>query len=76
MKMELTVNQSATLATNAFEIKRLGKQTADNVIQIGKLLTECKGICGHKNWFDWLDKEFKWTDQTARNFMNVYEMGN
>jgi hypothetical protein len=62
------------LAKHAAAIRRLGKRVVADVIEIGRLLTECKRICGHGNWLPWLDREFGWTDDTALNFMRVYEL--
>src|SRR6516164_3119924 len=62
------------LAKHATAIRRLGKRVVADVIEIGRLLTECKRICGHGNWLPWLDREFGWTDDTALNFMRVYEL--
>src|SRR5262244_1906432 len=62
------------LAEHAAAIRKLGRQTVENVIEIGRLLTECKRICGHGNWLPWLDREFGWTEMTATRFINVYEM--
>src|SRR5262245_15010850 len=62
------------LAEHAAEIRRLGKRAVEDVIEIGRLLTECKRICGHGNWLPWLDREFGWTEMTATRFINVYEM--
>jgi hypothetical protein len=62
------------LAEHADAIRELHKRVAGDVIEIGRLLTECKRICGHGNWLPWLDREFRWTDDTALNFMRVYEL--
>jgi hypothetical protein len=62
------------LAEHAAAIRALGKQTVENIIEIGRRLSECKRICGHGNWLPWLDREFGWSDQTARNFMRVAEL--
>jgi len=62
------------LAKHAAAIRRLGKRVVADVIEIGRLLTECKRICGHGNWLPWLDREFGWTDDTALNFSRVYEL--
>jgi hypothetical protein len=62
------------LAKHAAAIRRLGKRVVADVIEIGRLLTECKRICGHGNWLPWLDREFGWTDDTALNFMRVHEL--
>jgi hypothetical protein len=55
-------------------IRTLGKQTIANIIEIGRRLTECKVIVGHRNFGNWLDREFGWAERTAQNFMRVYEL--
>src|SRR5262249_54732493 len=62
------------LAKHAAAIRRLGKRVVADVIEIGRLLTEGKRICGHGNWLPWLDRELGWTDDTALNFTRVYEL--
>jgi hypothetical protein len=63
------------LAENASAIRVLGKRALRDVIEIGRRLTDCKARVGHGNWLPWLDREFGWSDQTARNFMRVHELG-
>ena len=60
------------LAQNAEAIRALGKRVIDDIIEIGRLLTEAKQIAGHGNWLPWLEREFQWTDDTALNFMRVH----
>jgi phage/plasmid primase-like uncharacterized protein len=67
-----TTDSTAALAEHAAEIKRLGKRVVRDIIEIGARLTECKRICGHGQWLPWLDREFGWTEQTARNFMQAH----
>ncbi len=43
-------------------------------IEIGRRLTECKKRLGHGQWGTWLDREFRWSDRQALNFMRVYEL--
>ena len=62
------------MTEHADAIRRLGKQTIENVVEIGRRLTECKRICGHGNWLPWLEREFGSTEMTATRFINVYEM--
>jgi len=62
------------LAEHAAEIRRLGKRVAEDVIEIGRRLTECKRIAGHGNWLPWLEREFRWTDKTAERFMSVHAL--
>jgi hypothetical protein len=63
-----------TLAQNAEVIRALGKRVIGDIIEIGRRLSESKKLCGHGNWLPWLDREFGWSDDTARNFMQVSEL--
>jgi hypothetical protein len=56
------------------EIRRLGKRVVSDIIEIGRRLIECKKIVGHGGWLPLLEREFGWTDDTALNFMRVFEM--
>jgi len=60
-----------TLAEHTAEIRKLGRQTVENVIEIGRRLTECKPIVGHGGWLSWLDREFRWSADTAERFIQV-----
>jgi hypothetical protein len=62
------------LDAHAVAIRALGKQTIENVIEIGRRLKDCKRIVGHGNWLPWLEREFGWTDKTAENFINVHKL--
>jgi hypothetical protein len=62
---------SPELVAHATEIRRLGKQTTDNIIEIGKRLTECKKLVGHGGFSAWLEREFNWKERTAQRFMQV-----
>ena len=54
------------------EIKNLMRLTAENIINIGQKLTEVKHKLGHGSFQNWLRTEFEWSEQTARQFMQVY----
>jgi hypothetical protein len=62
------------LADHAAEIRKIGKRVVEDVVEIGRRLTDCKRIAGHGNWLPWLEREFGWGEITALNFMRVYEM--
>ncbi len=62
------------LAEHAKEIRDLAKRGVGDIIEIGRRLTEAKRLVGHGNWLSWLDREFGWSDDTALNFMRIYEM--
>src|SRR5262245_49283022 len=72
--MTALVNSSA-LTAHANAIRRLGKQTIENVIEIGRHLVEAKAEVKKLggSWSDWLKHEFEWSDQQARRFMHVFE---
>jgi hypothetical protein len=54
------------------EIKDLMRLTAENIISIGQKLIEVKEQLGHGSFQNWLKTEFEWSEQTARQFMQVY----
>jgi hypothetical protein len=64
----------AALAEHATEIRRLGRQVVEDVIEIGSRLTECKALAGHGNWLPWLKREFGWKETTALRLMRVHEL--
>src|SRR5262249_8201567 len=67
--------RDVALAGHAEAIKAARTRAISDVIEIGRLLTEAKVLCGgHGNWSTWLEREFGWTDRTALNFMHVYQM--
>jgi hypothetical protein len=49
----------------------LGKRAVHDIIEIGRRLIE--ELAGHGNWLPWLEREFGWSEQTARNYMAVAE---
>lgn len=57
------------------EIRRLGKQTAENIIAIGRHLTEVKERLPYGQYGAWLEAEFpSWSERHARRFMNSYAL--
>jgi hypothetical protein len=65
---------TAFLAERAQRIRLLGRAITADIVEIGRLLIQCKQRLPHGAWLPWLDGEFRWTDQTARNFMRVADM--
>jgi Protein of unknown function (DUF3102) len=63
---------AASLAEHAVEIRRLHKRRVDDLVEIGRRLTECQKLVQHGDWLDWLDAEFGWSHRSALNFMRVY----
>jgi intein/homing endonuclease len=61
------------LAEHADAIRALDKQAGATVVDIGRRLIEAKALVGHGNWLPWLEREFRWTAETALRFMQVTE---
>ena len=67
----------AVLAEHTAAIKALGKLVIDEIIEIGARLAICKQVIedtggGYAGWLSWIDREFKWDEKTARNYLNVH----
>jgi hypothetical protein len=58
----------------AAAIRTIGKRAVCDLIEIEWLLADAKLLAGRGNWLPWLDREFGWSDETARKWMNVYEL--
>ena len=61
------------LRVRADAIRTLGKRAAHDIIEIGKLLTECKAKLGHGQWLPWLKRELGWSERAAQRFMEVHD---
>jgi hypothetical protein len=70
----VSVVPNPALAEHARAIHELTKRTCEDIIAIGRHLTEAREFVGHGAWLDWLEVEFGWSDQTARRFIHVYEL--
>jgi hypothetical protein len=62
------------LAEHADAIRQAGKRVVDDLIEIGRRLTECKLLLGHGAFSPWLEREFGWSDDTALRYMQVYQL--
>ena len=69
---QLDDDTKAIVLQRISEIKGLMRLTAENIINIGQKLTEVKEQLGHGSFQNWLQREFEWSEQTARQFMQVY----
>lgn len=55
------------------KIHNLARATAEGIVRIGQYLTEAKARLGHGKFEQWIKDKFAWSDDSARNFMRVYE---
>jgi hypothetical protein len=71
---ELANNETSFVLNCALEIKRLHKQTQENIIKIGQLLLEVKRKLAHGQFTEWTEQEFSWSTDTAQRFMNAAKL--
>jgi hypothetical protein len=60
------------LAEHAVEIRRLGMCVIDDVVAIGRHLAEARDHAPGF-WLQWLESEFRWSDQTAYRYIHLFE---
>ena len=73
----LTTTQAATPASTlevlTLEVKFYLNQTAQNIIEVGKRLAQAKELVPHGEWQNWLESNFRLSQNTAGRFMQVYK---
>ena len=69
----LDTDTQAFVQARTAEIHTIARRTAEQIVAIGKALTEVKDRLAQGQFGAWLEAEFQWTDRTARNFMRVYD---
>jgi hypothetical protein len=52
-------------------IRVLCKRSARDIVEVGRRLNESKSMLKHGQWLPWLEREFGWSERTARNYMHV-----
>ena len=66
--------ESAIVARTAAERIRLRlKRTVEDIIEIGRELTEVKAELPHGQFLPWIEAEFEMSERTARDFMQAHE---
>jgi hypothetical protein len=69
----LAASPDQVLAEHADEIRRLSKRLIDDLLEIGRRLMDAKARIGHGHWLSWLEREFGWSDDSARRYMRLYQ---
>lgn len=69
----LSLAEESIVAGCAAKIRELGERVLGDVIEIGRNLTQAKGIIGRGAWLPWLEREFRWSEMTATRFMRSYD---
>ena len=64
---------SRTIADVTAEIRFYKAQTVQSVIEIGRCLTEAKGLLEHGQWMTWLEQNVEISDRTARKYLQLAE---
>ena len=65
------VVEDVTPEARAARIRQLQADVQRGIIEIGFELIVAKKQVGHGGWAQWLQKEFEWSDRTARYFMEI-----
>jgi Protein of unknown function (DUF3102) len=73
-EIDTSVTVTPILAEHTRAIHALLERTRQDIIEIGRHLTEARNQVAHGAWLDWIEVEFEWSDQTARRFIHVYEL--
>jgi hypothetical protein len=73
-KTRISAADAAFLRKSADTIRSRRKRVIADIVCIGDVLSKCKQRLPHGRWLPWLKDEFGWSEQTARNFMNVAEL--
>ncbi len=62
------------LVEHAQAIRALGRRILDDVLAIGERLTKARRLIAHGDWLCWLDDELNMSEDSARRFIDVWEM--
>lgn len=71
MSATLTTAKIQRIQSLAEELDALGKTALEKALEAGTLLIECKADLAHGEWLPWLEKNFTFTDRTARRWMKL-----
>jgi hypothetical protein len=61
------------LTTSASRIRELGQRAVDDVIEIGRILTQVRECVGSGNWLAWIKDEFDWGEDTAQAYIRIFD---
>lgn len=65
------MNELVPLDQLATEIRYYSQQAAWNIIEVGKRLIQAKKQVAHGEWAQWLEKNVKYSQWKAQQFMNI-----
>jgi Protein of unknown function (DUF3102) len=71
----MSARTTNTLAEHAEAIRGLHEQTVENIVEIGRRLSECRSILKRDGkWQAWLKAEFGWSERAAYNYIGLYDL--
>jgi hypothetical protein len=71
MQKKFTGKNHRSLDDIADDIHKLQR---NNVFEVGELLLKANAACEHGDWYDWLEDNFEWSEDTAENYMNAAKL--
>ena len=66
-------NIAQYLSDKAETIRSLYNKTCENILEMGKHLTEVKDTIGHGKFLSWLGDEFDWSERKAQDYIRIYK---
>jgi hypothetical protein len=70
----ITAALQAVIDEHAEAIRAHAKRTITNILEIGRRLAEVKRSLGYGNWLSWLEREFRWSEDTAERFIALHAL--
>jgi hypothetical protein len=55
------------------KIKVIRYRVSQQVLEIGRHMTEVKDTLGHEEFASWVEDEFGWTEKVAQAYMRAYK---
>ena len=73
--LEIATGESAAwLDEQETAIRFHGSRAVSDVIEVGRRLEGVKKHLGHGNWLPWLERRFKWSEDTAESLIAIFRL--
>ena len=72
-KSDVVIPAHPELAAHADAIRRIGRQSYEGAVEIGRRLVRCRELLkAQREWLAWLEAEFRWSRKHADNLIQLY----
>jgi Protein of unknown function (DUF3102) len=66
--------QQAVLDEHADTIRAYAKRSIKDILEIGRRLAEVKKLLGYGNFLSWIEREFRWSEDTAERLIALHAL--